>query len=344
VGTGTETLWDGTLPGFGLRIGKHSKTFIVMIGKGRRHKVGRYPLTSLADARADAKRILAEKTLGKVKPKFTAFADARDEYLKDCEARVRPSTYIGYKSRLMRLIWDRNNLADITAHRVLVALKTFADRPMEKRYLFVVLRSFFNWCLSQHLIDTSPMARLEAPPKGDSRERVLTTDELIAVWHACPDDDFGRTVRVLMLTGLRRGEVAHLKVEGDLATIAAAHSKNKRTHTIPLPLEAQKCLTAPLAWSGWGKCKDRLDAASKVANWTLHDLRRTYATCHAKLGTPPHVIEALLNHKTGQIAGVAAVYNRYQYLDEMRTAVAIFERWINTAVLDNVPPPGHSPG
>ncbi|MCW3477054.1 tyrosine-type recombinase/integrase [Limobrevibacterium gyesilva] len=283
---------------------------------------------SLADARTEAKRALAEKTLGKVKPKFLAYAEARDGYLKHVEGKNRASTYAGYKSRLSRIDWGRSNLADITPRDVLSKLKAFDEVPMEKRYAFVVLRSFFNWCVAEHHLDSSPMDKLSAPQKSDRRERVLTTDELNAIWNAATDDGFGHTVKVLMLTGQRRGEVQHITLEGDVANIPGAHTKNKRAHAFPVPVSASKLLSPAPKWVGWGKSKAALYKASKVANWTLHDLRRTYSTNLAALKVPPHIIEALLNHKTGVISGVAATYNRFLYLDEMRKAVAAYERWI----------------
>jgi integrase len=320
---GHTMLWDKAMRGFGVRIGKQSKTFVVLIGKGRRHTIGRYPLISLSDARIEARRILAEKTLGKIKPRFTAYEDARTRFLT--ETKLRPSTLAGYRSRLNRVDWGRSNLADISPRDVLKQIKRF-DGQMEQRYAFVVLRRFFNWCVEQHLLDQAPTEKLAPPDKNDSRDRVLSPSELKAIWNACPPNSFGTIVKILMLTGCRRGEVEHMVLEGDLVTISAQHTKNGRIHTFPVPSEAQKCLSEPRKWSGWGKSKEGLDRVSTVAKWTLHDLRRTYATIHAQLGTPPHIIEALLNHKTGVISGVASVYNRYTYLTEMRDAVHNFEK------------------
>ena len=73
--------------------------------------------------------------------------------------------------------------------------------------------------------------------------------------------------------------------------------------------------------SGFTRAKNRLDKLSGVTGWTLHDLRRTTATYLGKLDTPPHVIERVLNHVSGSFAGVAGVYNRHPYLDEMRDAL-----------------------
>jgi integrase len=78
----------------------------------------------------------------------------------------------------------------------------------------------------------------------------------------------------------------------------------------------------------WAKGKRELDAkyAGQVAPYTLHDLRRTFATNLAALGTPPHITERLLNHVSGTISGVAEIYNRYAYMDEMRVAVRAWEK------------------
>lgn len=318
-------LWDTVTRGFGLRVGKQSKTFIVLIGEGRRQTIGRYPTWALAKAREEAKRILAEKELGQVKPTFKAWDEAKEEYLVDCKAKNKESTYRGYKWRLdNRLPFKRTNIADLKPRDILAKLRAI-PAPMEKRYTFIVARSFFNWCVANHYLDASPMARLEPPPKGPSRERVLTQDELKAVWEACPDDAYGNIVRLLILTGQRRGEIEHISLEGDLATIPGQYTKNGKTHTFPVGPMAQERLAKPRKWGGWGKSKSRLDEACGVTDWSIHDLRRTFSSLHAEIGTPPHITERLINHITGTVSGVAAVYNRYQYISEMRLSQASYE-------------------
>ena len=71
---------------------------------------------------------------------------------------------------------------------------------------------------------------------------------------------------------------------------------------------------------------DDLDRVCEIEPWTLHDLRRTFATNLAALGRPPHVVEKLLNHTSRTISGVAAVYNRHAYMDEMRAAIGAWEK------------------
>ena len=79
-------------------------------------------------------------------------------------------------------------------------------------------------------------------------------------------------------------------------------------------------------FGGWNRPKVALDKRCNIAPWTLHDLRRTFATDLAALGTPIHITEKLLNHISGTVSGVAAVYNRHAYMDEMRAAIDAWEK------------------
>ncbi|CAK0739707.1 hypothetical protein CCP1ISM_1080001 [Azospirillaceae bacterium] len=122
-----------------------------------------------------------------------------------------------------------------------------------------------------------------------------------------------------------------------LWTIPKERAKNGFAHEVPLCRPALDLLsdlqrtgslvfstTGEKAVSGYSKAKTRLDTRSGVANWTFHDLRRTATTGMAQLGVPPHIADKILNHKTGAIQGVAAVYNRHGYLEERRHAL---EAW-----------------
>lgn len=127
-------------------------------------------------------------------------------------------------------------------------------------------------------------------------------------------------------------------------TLPAELTKNSRSHSFPIGphtasiLSAASYSAAPgsllfpargrasAPFNGWSKAKVALDTLSNVTNWTLHDLRRTYATRMAALGCPPHIIEKLLNHVSGQISGVAAVYNRHNYIEEARPWVVQYEQ------------------
>jgi integrase len=106
--------------------------------------------------------------------------------------------------------------------------------------------------------------------------------------------------------------------------------------------------------SGFSKAKDRLDkhivqllraefedtgqdpGKAQIEGWILHDLRRTAATGMARLNIAPHVVDRTLNHVSGTIRGVAAVYNRHAYLDERKAALEAWGRYVECLIR---PPP-----
>ena len=159
---------------------------------------------------------------------------------------------------------------------------------------------------------------------------------------------FAPCIQLLLLTGQRRGEVSgmrwsELDFENAIWTIPAKRAKNGSAHMVPLaPLALEVIRTVPryldsdfvftttgrTAISGFGRLKRRLDIAfgPDAEDWRVHDLRRTVATNMAMLKVQPQVIEAVLNHKSGLVSGVAAIYNRHSYLDEKREAL---EAWAN---------------
>jgi integrase len=124
-------------------------------------------------------------------------------------------------------------------------------------------------------------------------------------------------------------------------------TKNNTVHVLPLSVPAIAILqglprTGPYVFGGHRaitglpahKLKIKLPAGS--APWVLHDLRRTVASGMARLGVAPHVCEAVLNHKSGTIRGVAAVYNRYSYDTEKRAALDAWARQIDSVIGGNV--------
>ena len=69
-----------------------------------------------------------------------------------------------------------------------------------------------------------------------------------------------------------------------------------------------------------------------IPEWRFHDLRRTMASGMARLGSAPHIIEAVLNHTGGTISGVAAVYNRYSYADEKHRGLEVWGQFVRNLV------------
>jgi integrase len=351
---GTISLWDGSLKGFGVRISKGgTKTFIVLIGSGRRQAIGRYPFISLSEARSEAKRILAEKTLGKVRPKHVAFDDAKAEFLNECEGRLRPITLRLYRRHLaVHFPFARRSTAEISPREVIKRLNQLNDRPSEKQHAYRIAQTFFRWCVRQHIIDRSPMENMVSPPMGRARDRVLSEDELTAVYRTvlAGNSIFHRFVAMLILLGLRRGEAANLRWEffderTRTLTIPGDLTKNHRTLVIPygptvfailkqiprfsdrylFPAAREQIKGKPATViSGFGKPKQKLDRESGVHGWVLHNCRRVFATGLQKLGVRLEVIEALLNHVSGTRAGIVGIYQRYDYFPEMQAAIL---RW-----------------
>jgi hypothetical protein len=235
---GYRILWD-SLPGFGCRISQAgTRAFVVLVASGRPATIGRYPAWTLAAARAEAKKRLAEKLLGKITPTHTAFDDAKAQFLKQCETWNRERTIKDYKRLLTRHYpFGRQSLADITPRQILQRLAPLP--PAEKHHAYTAGRRFFRYCVQNHLIDRSPMESMSAVPTGRPRTRVLTEDELRAVWKAARSlaTPSHAIVALLVLTGQRRGEIAALQwdwIKGDTITFPADVTKNGREHRIPI--------------------------------------------------------------------------------------------------------------
>jgi integrase len=315
--------WDKHLPAFGIRVTKSKKVFTVIRGKKReRITIGEYPALSLKAARREAMGLLAKpgRTTDTIGVK-----DALDTFIALHCAKLKGGPQMEWTLR-------KHLTTDISLHRidrayVQTLLDGLQDAPGAANHLFQYFRTFMFWCVKRGHLEHYPLTGMSLPHKPGSRTRVLTDDELKAVWNASGDDTFGRTVKLLILTGCRRSEIQNLILEGDTAILPAKHSKNGVEHAFPLPSMAVP-LMGELNFNGWSKAKARLDKHSGIKSWTLHDLRRTYATLHARIGTPIHITEKLLNHTSGTFGGIVSTYNKYSYLDEQRKAVDNYQRWL----------------
>jgi integrase len=214
------------------------------------------------------------------------------------------------------------------------------------------LSALFAWAIAEGLADSNPVIGTNQPATRAARERVLSDTELVEVWKACGDDDYGRIIRLLILSGARRQEIggmrwSELDAKRGVWIIPSERSKNGRAHTLPLPAMAWKIIEAvphragvehlfgrggPQGFVGFQKSKRILDRRVTLPHWTAHDLRRTVATRLGDLGTAPHVIEAILNHTSGFRSGVAGTYNKALYENEIRTALALWADHIRALV------------
>jgi integrase len=218
------------------------------------------------------------------------------------------------------------------------------------------LSACFSWAMSEGLAEANPVA----PSRNleeKARERVLSVRELQLVWSAVEGQgDYADIIRLLILTGQRRAEIGDMAwSELDLAnaewTLPSERSKNGLSLVVPLAPAALGIIQnrQPLAdkdnlfgretrrsrgFQGWSKAKSALDAKLAphgIKPWTVHDIRRSVVTGLSRMETPPHIVEAIVNHQSGFKGGVAGTYNRWDYLDERRSALG---KWAETVVPD----------
>jgi integrase len=355
--------WDDDLPGFGVRLRGNTKRWAVQYRVGtqqRRESLGDVRKIKLDDARKIARQRFAQAELG-IDPaadratarhaaaaaKLTV-ANVAGRYLESKQDVLRPSTFNQAK-RHLEVLWaplgempigsvKRADVAARLQEIVKAHGRTSAARARGN------LSAMFGWAMREGLCDANPVLLTNDPSEGiQPRERVLSDHELVAIWNACGDDDFGRIVKLLALTGCRRQEIGGLRwdeinFETGVMTIPGERTKNHRALSLTLPSMALDILqSAPRrdgrqyvfghrggAFSAWGYFTMALNSrvttaeARALPRWTLHDLRRTFRTGLGKIGVPPHIAELCINHVKG---GVEAIYDRHRYEREIASAL-----------------------
>ena len=334
------TYFDTKTPAFGIRVGKHRRTWIITKGKERAVlTLGHYPALSLQDARRKALIALGSPLAARTAPPFP---EALDAFL--AQTHWRASTRYTVEKCLRKHFKFQKTLDRITHEdiaKVIDGLTPGAAGEATKN-----IRAFFTWCVPRHLAQ-SPAVGLK-PPSYKPRDRVLTDDELRRVWMAAEQMGypFGTIVKLLILTGQRRSEIGSLKWEYiNQESILLPETKNGREHMFPLAALSASLLPPKTAGefifsasrstgssNGWSKRLKQLQKLSGTSDWTLHDLRRTFATNLAAVNVPIHVTEKLLNHVSGMLGGIAGTYNRWMYWDEQKAALKLWEDKLQSLV------------
>ncbi|MCJ2058340.1 site-specific integrase [Methylobacterium sp. J-048] len=375
-------VFDEGLPGFGIRLRAGGKrSWIVQYRVGAKHR--RVTLANVAvldpeAARKRAKEILAKAQLGgdpqteKMEARARAaitLSTVATEYLKQAEIRLRPRSYVEAERYLNRYLVPLHEMPAHTVARRDVAtwLNDVAEKhgPHAANRGRTCVSALFTWAMRQGLVEANPVIATGKAVEETSRTRVLTRTEIGEVWTACRDDDHGRIIRLLLLTGQRRNEVGGMRwSEIDRATnfwrLPAERTKNGLPHDVPLSAGALAILNsvpvrlgrdcifgdADGPFQGWSRCKTSLDNrinesriwffgenAPGIQPWRIHDLRRTVVThMNEHLGILPHVVEAVVNHITRPSKmGVAGVYNRAVYNKEKKSALSDWSEYVDGA-------------
>lgn len=354
-------VFDDDLKGFGLRAtAGGSRVWVVQyrngLGQTKRETLGKVGLLSATEARRVAAERLARVRLGEDlsakreeerKRAAVTVASKLDEYLDALKPNVREKG-LGESTYYLRKGWaplHKTAVTGVTRAQVAERLVEISrvNGPHAANRARTTLSSFYTWLIQQGVAEANPVVGTRKPIREERRQRVLSTDELKAILKALPQGDFGRIVRLLLLTAQRRDEVAEMPwAEADLAGgiwhLPAERTKNGLPHDVPLSAPALAILAeAPRiegrelvfgsgsgGFQGFSRAKARLDKDSGVKDWRLHDLRRTAATGMGNIGVLPHVVEAVLNHVSGSKAGVAGVYNYALYNPEKRAALDLW--------------------
>ena len=250
--------------------------------------------------------------------------------------------------------WGNRSIHEITKRDVIDVVSAIEQRGalVAANKALKAIKTFFRWWVGRAIIDRSPADGVPLPTKEVARDRVLNDDELAPLILAARQigGSYGGIVEMLALTGQRREEVARCtwdEIEIGTRTwkMSSVRTKNAKAHEIFLSDQAMAVLglankTGEFVFSRSGNAsfqdfsaaKRELDQLSGVTGWRLHDLRRTCVSGMARLGIAPHVADKILNHQNGAISGVAAVYQRHDFLAERKKALEMWGAHVQRAV------------
>jgi integrase len=373
--------FDEDVPGFGLRLrsaGGRNWIFQYRVGRRqRRMTFGSVGAMTAAQAREQAEQLHARVKLGqdpagaKIEDKARAaetFGAVMKAYLNQQKVRLRPRSYTEFERSLLVHCKPLHDLGLTAINPRTIATRLIeietANGPAAANSVRAVVSSLYAWAVRAGLAETNPVTGTGRAMERGPRTRVLGDGELAAIWRALPGNDYGRVVKVLLLTGQRRDEIGRLRwseVSLGEAVIVLPPERTKNGHENIIPLSApvldilrsqprvHDCVfgRTSAGFTGYSKSKKELDqriAAARgapIAPWVLHDLRRTFSTrLHGDLGVAPHIVEALINHTSGHRSGVAGVYNRALYTVPKTQAMAAWAERL-MAIVESREPAGN---
>lgn len=365
-----KIFFDDEVPGFGLRVREGgSRKFVLHYrigGNQRRYTIGSAGVLKLEEARQRARRALvdvgdgkdpaAQKASDKVEAKQSFLSNVKT-YLEVLERRVekgemKPRSYAEIERHLNKHWKPLHRLVISSINRATIAtrLREIAKQhgPVAADRARSNVSTFFAWTIGEGVCQANPVDGTNKNSEYLERERSLIVDgekpnydDLIAVWKGTPENEYGKIVRLLILTLCRRDEIGSLErsefdKEAQLIHLPGARTKNGRDHVVPLsdaamailetvdPREGRELLfgSGKGGYSGWSKSKAEMDEKVKLKEpWTLHDLRRTGRTGLGMLGVAPHVAEAVLNHLPPKLM---RTYDKNKYEREKREALDLW--------------------
>lgn len=372
-GSRERHLWDAVVSGFALRLRPPSasnpegvKSYVFVYrwpagrdGKKQRLTIGPADQWAVADARRQADAYASDVRQGRdpravIQARKAKATEARNTFDRIAnqflEQHASQNRSYGETKRIVdkyvRPRWRTKAMPAIRRLDVVELLDAVAKDhgPVQADRVLAAIRKLFHWYEARDDQFRSPVVKgmARTKPKERARQRVLTDDEIRAVWKAAEamPGPYGRLVQFLFLTATRReesGRASWSEIEGDVFVIPAERMKGKVPHFMPLSKAARDVLASvprfqhdgkPSPWiftydgrkafNSHSEAKMALDEASRVTGWVLHDIRRTARTLMSRAGVQSEIAERVLGHAIG---GVEEVYDRHSYLNEKRHAL-----------------------
>ncbi len=379
--------FDAALPGFALRVSaKGAKSYVLFYrpkigpdaGKLRRLTMGTAAEWSLADARDEArewkrriekgedpKDVMARQHTEALDRAENTFGKITSDFIRKHAKRNNKSWAQAERIFELHVLpeWRHRPIDGITRRDVIELLDEIVEsgRPVLANRVLAHVRKLFNWCLERGVLDTTPVAQVKAPGgKELPRDRELSDHEIKALWPAFDTAGypFGPMMKLLLVTGQRRGEVATMRwpdldVEEKVWNLPREATKSARAHSVPLSplaleiIEGLPRFSGPHVFStkggerpvsGYSRAKQRVEKAvnetrkadglDPLPDWRLHDLRRSAASGMARLGIPSDHLGRVLNHVPQGVT--ARVYDKHVYLPEKRRALEAWASYLES--------------
>jgi len=353
--SGQVDYWDADHPGFGLRVSAGGrKAWVAMYRHGnvkRRLTLGTYPALSLAEAREKAGAAhhtvqyegADPATVKKAERTAETFAEIAADYIdrhaKRQKRSWRKDVLILEKDALPR--FGKRKVKDITRRDIVAMLDEIVARgaPIQSNRTLEIIRKLFNWAIARDIVDANPCYRVSKPSSENRSDRVLTEEEIRAVWQALAAETplTAATFKLRLLTAQRGAEVLAMRwdhISSGWWTIPAEIAKNRLAHRVPLSapvlmlLDEIRPLGEGSEWvfpgaDGEGHRATIHKAHSRIrrrcgVSFVPHDLRRTAASHMTGMGISRLVVSKVLNHVE---TGITSVYDRHSYDNEKRAAL-----------------------
>ena len=362
----TYTHSDPMLPGHYVRVTPTGSKSYVAVARDPRGKqiwttIANAALIGIEEAREEAREVIKRVKAGQDRAGLQTFESVANEWLhRHVDAKGLRSVY-EYKRLLHKHLlpeWGGRDFTSIKRTDVAKLLDTVEDEAGARSadYVLSLISGIASWYAKRDGEYVSPLIRgmYRHSIKDHARTRILSDDEIRAIWLACAlGHIYGDLLKLALLTGQRQDKVASMKWD-DISIDGTWHVPNGTREkgaggVMVLPSVALDIIKArprfasnPYVFAGrdsyikgFAKLKRALDAKVPIAPWQFHDLRRTARSLMSRAGVRPDIAERVLGHA---IRGVEGVYDRHSYRDEKAHALNALAGLIESIVnpTDNV--------